>query len=104
MILLSIAVSVGILTSILLESSFLSLGKDKLPLSVAVKTAVGMRLVSMTVMEASSNFLDYHLTGGVVHLDSLTSWLAAALSTFAGFVAPLPYNYTQLKLFGKACH
>lgn len=94
----------GILTSILVETCFLSLGKDRLPLKAAAKAAVGMSLVSMMAMEASANFVDYHLTGGMVNLDSPAFWLAAAISNFAGFVTPLPYNYAQLKLFGKACH
>ncbi|PTU19710.1 hypothetical protein P175DRAFT_0503240 [Aspergillus ochraceoroseus IBT 24754] len=94
----------GITTSIFLETILLRHGVDKLSWPVAVRTAMGMSLVSMLAMETVENLVDYHLTGGVIALQEPRFWLAAALSIGAGFLAPLPYNYLRLRKYGKACH
>lgn len=94
----------GVATSLLLETALLRFGRDALPWPRAARTAAGMSLISMLAMETAENFVDYHLTGGVIQLDSPQFWAAAALSVGAGFLAPLPYNYTRLRKFGKACH
>jgi hypothetical protein len=68
-------------------------------LSVALKTALGMSLISMISMELSMNIVDLILVGGA----KLTIWVIPIM-LFAGFITPLPYNYWQLKFHGRACH
>lgn len=94
----------GISTSIIIETILLRRGVDKLSWPIAVRTAMGMSMVSMVAMEATENIVDYHLTGGVVAMGDPQFWLAAALSIAAGYVAPLPYNYLRLRKYGRACH
>ncbi|KAE8363826.1 hypothetical protein BDV27DRAFT_129426 [Aspergillus caelatus] len=94
----------GISTSIILETVLLRRGADQLSWPMALRTAMGMSMVSMLAMEAAENVVDYHLTGGVVALDDPSFWMAAAVSMTAGYLAPLPYNYLRLKKYGKACH
>lgn len=94
----------GITTSMLLETVLLRVGRDKLPWLAAVQTAAGMSLISMVTMELAENIVDFHLTGGLVQLDSAAFWGAALLSVSAGFIAPLPYNYVRLRRYGKSCH
>jgi hypothetical protein len=88
----------------LLETTLLHFGPDHLRWIPAARTAAGMSLISMLTMEVAENAVDYHLTGGVVQIDSMAFWGAAVLSIGAGFLAPLPYNYLRLRKFGKACH
>lgn len=94
----------GITTSILLETALLRWGRDRLPWTVAARTATGMSTISMITMELAENAVDYHLTGGLVQFDSPAFWGAALLSVSAGFLAPLPYNYLRLRKYGKSCH
>ncbi|PON27653.1 hypothetical protein TGAM01_v203420 [Trichoderma gamsii] len=94
----------GITTSIILESVLLRRGADQLSWPMAVRTAMGMSMISMMAMEAAENIVDYHLTGGVVALGDPNFWMAAVLSIAAGYLVPLPYNYLRLKKYGKACH
>jgi len=68
-------------------------------LSAALKTALGMSLISMISMELSMNIVDLILVGGA----KLTIWVIPIM-LFAGFITPLPYNYWQLKFYGRACH
>jgi hypothetical protein len=101
---MAISMASGLASSITLETLLLRYGKDKLELSTALQTALGMSLVSMLSMEAVSNLVDYHLTGGVVAFNDPSFWSAALLSMGAGYLAPLPYNYVRLRKYGKACH
>ncbi|GKZ21937.1 hypothetical protein AbraIFM66951_007295 [Aspergillus brasiliensis] len=94
----------GITTSIILETILLRRGADQLSWPAAVRTAMGMSMVSMLAMETAENLVDYHLTGGMVDLTDPMFWTAAAMSVTAGYLAPLPYNYFRLRKFGKACH
>ncbi|GBF59650.1 hypothetical protein TMEN_1174 [Trichophyton mentagrophytes] len=103
-IIMGIAMASGLTSSMLLETVLLRLGRDQLSWKAAAKTAAGMSLVSMLGMETVQNLADYHLTSGVVAFDDPSFWLAAAASASAGFLAPLPYNYTRLRKYGKACH
>ena len=93
---MSLAVFNGLITSILLETIILS---RQMSLKLAVKTAIGMSLISMIAMEAAMNVTDVMLTGGAV----LTWWVIPFMLA-AGFVTPLPYNYWRLKALGRACH
>lgn len=58
----------------------------------------------MLAMEAVSNGVDMHLTGGVVELANPSFWGAAGVSMVAGYLAPLPWNYWRLRAWGKSCH
>ncbi|GAW22987.1 hypothetical protein ANO14919_125340 [Xylariales sp. No.14919] len=101
---MGIAMVSGLTTSMLLETTLLRYGRDKLSWLNAVQTAAGMSFISMLTMEMAQNLVDYHLTGGSVAFDSPAFWAAAAISMGAGFLAPLPYNYLRLKKYGRACH
>ncbi|KAL1858066.1 hypothetical protein VTK73DRAFT_7971 [Phialemonium thermophilum] len=103
---MALSMASGLTTSLLLETAFLRLGRDALPTwGLAARTAAGMSLVSMLAMEAAENAVDYYLTGGgCVALDSPAFWGAALAAAAAGFVAPLPYNYMRLRMYGKGCH
>lgn len=87
-----------------LETVLLRLGRDRLTWRTAARTVAGMSIVSMLGMEAVQNIVDYHLTGGIVAFDDPQFWMAAGASLCAGFLAPLPYNYTRLQKYGRACH
>jgi len=91
-----LAIFNGLLTSIILETIILN---RQMPFRLALKTALGMSLISMISMEAAMNLTDYFLTGG-----AMLTWSAVPLMLAAGFVTPLPYNYWRLKALGKACH
>ena len=93
---MSIAMVAGILTSIALETVILS---KQMVFSIALKTAIGMSLVSMISMEIAMNLVDYFLVGG-----ARIVWWAIPPMLLAGFLTPLPYNYWRLKKMGKACH
>ena len=86
----------GLLTSIALETAILS---RQMKLKPALKTALGMSLVSMLGMELAINATDYLLVGKVA-----LTWWSVIPSLAAGFIAPWPYNYWRLKRYGKACH
>ncbi|MEQ8692176.1 MAG: DUF4396 domain-containing protein [Pseudomonadales bacterium] len=95
-IVLPLAITNGLLTSIALETVILS---RQMALKLALKTALGMSLISMIGMELAMNATDWLLVG------SLTlTWWSLAPSLLAGFLAPWPYNYWRLKKYGVACH
>ena len=87
----------GIIASIILETFILM--RQSIVLNVALKTALGMSLISMISMEFAMNLVDYLLTGGAV----FALWVLP-ISLFFGFITPWPYNYWRLKKLGKACH
>lgn len=93
---MALAMVNGLLTSIALETVILS---RQMALTLALKTALGMSLISMLAMEAAMNLVDLAVTGG-----AQLSPVAIPLMLIAGFLAPLPYNYWRLKALGKACH
>ncbi|KIW94989.1 uncharacterized protein Z519_04969 [Cladophialophora bantiana CBS 173.52] len=101
---MGLSMAAGIMTSILLETALLHLGRDRLTLRVAARTATGMSMISMFAMEVAENAVDYGLTGGCVDLESPYFWVAAATSALAGFLVPLPYNYFRLRAHRKSCH
>lgn len=96
LLVMSLAIVNGILTSIALETAILS---RQMQLSAAFKTAVGMSLVSMVSMEAAMNLVDYMLVG-----EARLVWWVIPPMLIAGFLTPWPYNYWRLKKLGKACH
>ena len=93
---MSLAIFNGLLTSIILETFILA---RQMAFAIALKTALGMSLLSMISMEVAMNMTDYMLTGG-----AMLTWWAVPVMLVAGFVTPLPYNYWRLKALGKACH
>ena len=96
LLIMSLAIINGILTSITLETYVLS---KQMSLKLAFKTAIGMSLVSMVSMELAMNLTDVALTGGAI-----LTWWVIPFMLITGFVTPLPYNYWRLKALGKACH
>ena len=96
LIVMSLAILNGLLTSILLETILLS---RSMALKAALKTALGMSLVSMLAMEIAMNTTDYLLVG-----QAALTWWSVFPSLLAGFLTPWPYNYWRLKKYGKACH
>ena len=91
-----IAMGSGILTSVLLETCVLwkQFGPQE-----AFRTAVGMSMVSMLLMEVSMNVADYGMMGKpAINLAILPVML------LAGFLAAWPYNYWRLSRHGKCCH
>ncbi|KAF8974992.1 hypothetical protein BGZ46_009525 [Entomortierella lignicola] len=105
-IVMGIAMGSGILTSISLETIVLRFSKaSRMTWEAAFKTATGMSLISMLTMEAVENGVDYHLMGwGNVNVADPAFWTATGLSALAGWSAPLPFNYWNLKRHGKSCH
>jgi hypothetical protein len=90
-----LAILNGLITSIILETLILS---RQMVLSLALKTAFGMSLISMVSMEAAMNLTDVFLTGGAI-----LTWWVVPIMLVSGFVTPLPYNYWRLKALGKDC-
>ncbi len=92
-----LAIINGLITSIILET--LILIRQSFSFTNALKTALGMSLISMISMEIMMNLTDYLLTGGAV-----LTWWVVPIMLIVGFLTPWPYNYWRLKKFGIACH
>ncbi|KAF9939062.1 hypothetical protein BGZ67_010030 [Mortierella alpina] len=103
---MAMAMASGITTSIALETVLLRFSKaSRMPWRAAFKTATGMSLISMLTMEAVENAVDIHLMGwGNVNIQDPLFWKAIGISALAGWSAPLPFNYWNLKRHGKSCH
>ena len=93
---MALAITNGLITSIILETIILS---RQMALRLALRTALGMSLISMISMELAMNIVDVWITGG-----ARITLTALPVMLFAGFITPLPYNYWRLKALGKACH
>ena len=92
-----LAIINGIITSIILETIILL--RQNFSFKQALKTAVGMSLISMVSMEIAMNATDYFLTGGAI-----LTWWVVPIMLAVGFVSPWPYNYWRLKKYNEACH
>ena len=79
-----LAIINGLITSIILETLILM---KEMKISNALKTALGMSLISMIVMEIAMNSVDWLLTGGA----NITWWIVPIMLA-TGFIVPLPYN------------
>ena len=91
-----VAMVSGIATSVLLETFVL--WKQFGPWE-AFRTAVGMSMVSMLLMEAAMNVADYGMMGKpAINLAILPVTLGV------GFLAAWPYNLWRLSRHGKCCH
>ena len=92
-----LAIINGLITSIILETVILI--RQNFPIKEALKTALGMSLISMISMEIMMNLTDYLLTGGAI-----LTWWVVPIMLIVGFLTPWPYNYWRLKKFGLNCH
>ena len=92
-----LAIINGLITSIILETVILI--RQNFPIKEALKTALGMSLISMISMEIMMNLTDYILTGGAI-----LTWWVIPIMLIVGFLTPWPYNYWRLKKFGISCH
>lgn len=91
-----VAMTCGIISSIILETLILwkQLGPKE-----AFRTAIGMSLISMVLMELAMNLADYGMMG-----EPAISWSVLPVTLGAGFLAAWPYNFWRLKKHGKCCH
>ena len=96
MAIMALAIFNGLLTSIILETFILC---KQMAFNLALRTALGMSLISMIAMELAMNLTDIAITGG-----AKITLIALPIMLLAGFLTPLPYNYWRLKALGKACH
>ena len=92
-----LAIINGLITSIIFETIILM--TQKIKFVNALKTALGMSLISMISMEIMMNFTDYILTGGAI-----LTWWVIPIMLIVGFLTPWPYNYWRLKKYGINCH
>ena len=97
LVIMTLAIINGLITSIFLETIILM--KQNFKFKSALKTAFGMSFISMISMEITMNITDYLLTGGAMLL-----WWVIPIMLIVGFLTPWPYNYWRLKKFGIACH
>ena len=97
LIIFALAMLNGIITSILLETYMLV--RQSIRFGNAIRTALGMSLISMLSMELAMNLVDYLFTGGAIF-----QWSVLPIALFFGFITPWPFNYWRLKKLGKACH
>ena len=86
----------GIITSIILETIILL---KTMKLAFAFKTALGMSLISMLIMEATMNIVDVAIMGG-----AYLSIEVIPVILFSGWIAAAPYNYYRLKKYEISCH
>lgn len=128
-VVMPVAMASGIVSSTVLETLRLQYALPALGWRGAVRTALNMSFLSMLTMEAAENatnvFLARSMGGGAdataVHAasaDTVASLatmlmmdtqhpyflLSLALSTLAGFLAPLPYNYYVVRRYNRRCH
>jgi hypothetical protein len=92
-----LAIINGLITSIILETVILV--RQNFSFKDALKTALGMSLISMISMEIMMNLTDYLLTGGAI-----LTWWVIPIMLVVGFLTPWPYNYWRLKKFNITCH
>ena len=97
LLIMTMAIINGLVTSIILETFILI--KQKFKFNDAFKTAIGMSFISMVSMEITMNLTDYFLTGGAILI-----WWVIPIMLGVGFLTPWPYNYWRLKKFGVSCH
>ena len=91
LLIFSLAIINGLITSIILETIILC---RQMSFADALKTSLGMSLISMISMEISMNLVDYILVGEA----KLVFWVVP-LMLLAGFITPLPYNYWSCLLY-----
>jgi hypothetical protein len=103
-VLMSIAVLAGLTTSLGLETLLLR-WRERMRWALALRTAFAMSILSMVGMELAMNVTDWLVMGGTRWpMHELRYWLAWVPALAVGFLAPLPYNYHQLRRHGRSCH
>ena len=65
----------------------------------AIKTALGMSIISMLIMEIVMNGVDWFITGG-----AKLNFYIGILMFICGFLSAWPYNYWRLKKYNESCH
>jgi len=86
LIIFALAMLNGIIVSILLETYILM--RQSIRFGNAIRTALGMSLISMLSMELAMNLVDYLFTGGAIF-----KWSVLPIALFFGFITPWPFNY-----------
>ena len=83
-----LAIINGIVTSIILETIILL---KRMRLVYAFKTALGMSLISMLIMETIMNMVDIVMMGG-----AFLSIEVIPIILISGWIAAAPYNYYRI--------
>lgn len=96
LIIMTLAVINGLITSIVLETIILI---RQMKIQNAFQTALRMSFISMISMEIAMNTVDY-IYSGAAKLD----YFIIPLMLLVGFITPWPYNYWKLKKYNIACH
>ena len=91
-----LAIINGLITSILLDTFILL---KQMKALYALKTALGMSMISMLAMEIVMNIVDVIITGGAI-----LNIYVIPIMLLAGFFSVLPYNYWRLKKYNIECH
>ncbi len=126
LVVMPVAMASGIVSSTFLETLRLKYALPSLGWHGAVRTALNMSFLSMLTMEAAENaanvFLARSMSDSVgahtASADTMSSLapmlmmdaqhpyflLLLGLSSLAGFLAPLPYNYYVVRQYNKRCH
>jgi len=91
-----LAIINGIVTSIILETIILL---KRMRLVYAFKTALGMSLISMLIMETIMNMVDIVMMGG-----AFLSIEVIPIILISGWIAAAPYNYYRIKKYDVSCH
>lgn len=97
-IVMIVAMLMGLLSSITLETILLS---KQMNLKSAIQVAFGMSFISMLMMEASANVTSILLVGGN---RLMLTWWSILPSWIIGYLSAWVYNYYKLKKYGKSCH
>ena len=92
------AMLIGLLTSIALETTILS---RQMNFKSAIQVAFGMSFISMLMMEASANFTSILWVGGN---RLMLTWWSILPSWLIGYLSAWVYNYYKIKKYGKSCH
>ena len=93
---MTLAIINGLLTSIILETTILL---NQMNITNAIKTALGMSIISMLIMEIVMNGVDWFITGG-----AKLNFYIGILMFICGFLSAWPYNYWRLKKYNQSCH
>ena len=92
----------GICTSLALETAMLR--TQGFSWRTALSTATNMSMLSMCAMELTESVVAMQWMNGPFNPSIAMHWAGLVPAMAAGFAAPLPYNYFQLKRYGRSCH
>ena len=103
-LLMVVSILSGLISSLALETIVLRL-REGFTWRRSLVIAMGMSLISMIIMEAVMNAVDWLAMGGTrMPMHQLSFWLAWIPALIVGFLAALPYNYVMLRQHGRSCH